>query len=120
MQTFSEMRSNAKKLKIQDTIEKEIVKFLSRGARPKPIGDQMLKGLGGPKAVSGFEVRNWGVWEVPQDEYDDGDYDWQVLDQKSAKEMNKFIAKMDKKSSKFSVSWTQEEKNWISVIVRRN
>ncbi len=122
MKSFEEFTSgnlSEAKLRVQEKIEQEILSFLKRKSKPKLLPANELSNFGGSKIVSVIEVRHWGDWEVPDGEYDDGDYDWETLTDKSGNELDKFIKKMSKKSSKLIVEWSQEEKNWIYIIIAR-
>ena len=59
-----------------------------------------------------LEIRYWGHWEIPEDEEDDGDYDWEVLSQDSAKKLNDLIKKFEKEN-KCHIDYHTSEKNWI-------
>lgn len=59
-------------------------------------------------------VRYWGEWEVPEGEEDDGDYDWEVLSDKSSKELDSILPKIE---ADLPEGWKLRvqtgEKNWI-------
>lgn len=73
------------------------------------------------KQVAGFEVRHWGQWEFPKDEYDDGDgdYDWEVLTAASSKKIKDFVAGLNASQKEYKISWTTGEKNWITVYISK-
>jgi len=64
-----------------------------------------------------LDVRHWGQWEVPEDEEDDGDYDWEVLTQASAKKLKDLITKFEKEN-KCKVNVQTSEKNWIAFSIK--
>lgn len=60
-----------------------------------------------------FAVRYFGDWMVPEDEEDDGDYDWKVPTPSSRRMLDKLV---DTFSKKFGVKlvWENEgEKCWL-------
>lgn len=64
-------------------------------------------------------VRYFGVWEMPEGEEDDGDYDWEVLSQKSRNDLARLIDKVSTQYPKMKFSYSTEEKNWIELNVER-
>lgn len=64
-------------------------------------------------------IRYFGRWEVPADEEDDGDYDWKVPTDETARKVDAIIAEHQAKNPNLKIEWTAEEKEWISVRVRR-
>jgi hypothetical protein len=65
-----------------------------------------------------FSIRNWGKWEMPDGEEDDGDYDWEVLSDASAKKMKEYLD-MCATHYPFKYTFRTQEKNWIDVIVSK-
>lgn len=63
-------------------------------------------------------IRDWGVWVMPDDEDDDGDYDWQVLSDKSKAAMKQIVDAMSARYPKIKFTWQTEEKNWIMMFTR--
>lgn len=63
-----------------------------------------------------FDVRDWGDWEVPEGEEDDGDYDWKVMTKKSREYLTDIIRAVEKRHPKVKLSYSPEEKNWIRII----
>ncbi len=65
-----------------------------------------------------FSVRDFGDWVVPDDEEDDGDYDWKVPTAGTRAKLDKMIAKFQSKHPGVHVKWYNEgEKNWIGFTV---
>ena len=63
-------------------------------------------------------IRDWGVWEMPEGEEDDGDYDWEVLSSKSAQQMQAIVKQISAKHPDVKITWTTEEKNWIMFFAQ--
>ena len=76
------------------------------GRRPVKEGNHMM-----------IEFRHWGTWEVPADEEDDGDYDWEVPTDATGRAAEKIIADQRKKFPKFTIEFSFEEKNWMIITV---
>ena len=81
---------------------------LSRGniQQPEPEGKGLRAG-----------VRYWGNWCVPDGEKDDGDYDWKELTPASRQRAVQIVANLQKRFPTVKLSFSQEEKNWISLNV---
>lgn len=63
-------------------------------------------------------IRHWGQWELPDDEEeDDGDYDWEVLSEKSSKKLTEIITKFEKENNCKIVS-DSSEKNWLYFKIK--
>lgn len=62
-------------------------------------------------------IRYWGMWEMPEGEEDDGDYDWEVLSEESYKSAKNIIDTASKKYPELKIVFGTEEKNWISIQV---
>lgn len=71
------------------------------------------------KVVLAVGARHWGKWNVPDGEEDDGDYDWEVLDNSSASMLRNFLKQLEAKHPKYSITFGTEEKNWIIVLVKK-
>lgn len=97
-------------------IAKEIVSSLKQMSRVYQTADIDVSEWKGKKTVSAG-VRDWGQWKVPDDEEDDGDYDWKVLTPEWSKKLGKFADEMEKKYPNVRVSIQTSEKNWLDVQV---
>lgn len=60
------------------------------------------------------DIRHWGQWNVPDDEEDDGDYDWKELDKKSSTSLDKKVKEFAK-LNKVKIEWKTGEKEYISL-----
>lgn len=65
-----------------------------------------------------FGIRHWGQWEMPEGEEDDGDYDWEMLSEASARKLDEYLAMCEKNYPKFKFTPNTGEKNWIYISVR--
>lgn len=63
-------------------------------------------------------IRYWGTWEIPDDEEDDGDYDWKELSQSSKKELNDIIQKANKNIGKNKLEYEISEKDYINISIK--
>jgi hypothetical protein len=63
-------------------------------------------------------IRDWGVWQMPEGEDDDGDYDWEVLSDKSANNMQQIVDSFGTKYPGIKFGWSTEEKNWIMFFAK--
>jgi hypothetical protein len=63
-------------------------------------------------------IRDWGVWEMPEGEDDDGDYDWEVLSKKSGMKMKQIVDSYTAKYPNIKFGWNTEEKNWIMLYAK--
>lgn len=72
------------------------------------------------KEDDGFSVRDWGTWEVPEGEEDDGDYDWEVLTRDSQKKLKVIFDQLDATIPPgWKLDYQISEKNWIYFTVRK-
>ena len=62
-----------------------------------------------------FEVRDWGSWQVPDGEEDDGDYDWEELTPGSVAKLREISTTVGSEFPSVNLSISPEEKNWIVV-----
>jgi hypothetical protein len=60
-------------------------------------------------------VRYWGEWVMPPGEDDDGDYDWKVLSPESQRQAAAILTEVQKQFPTVSLSFSQEEKYWLSL-----
>jgi hypothetical protein len=70
------------------------------------------------QCASTLHVRYWGHWEVPADEEDDGDYDWEELSESSWDLLKKLIERVEAANPGIKVEASTSEKNWIAFTVR--
>lgn len=104
------------------------IKSMMKSAMSQSSGRGMSYGYGG--SYSGeyrdieehdgrwlLDVRYWGSWHVPSDVSDEDaqDYDWEVLDRDWRAKMEKIVADVATKYPTIQLSWSTEEKNYISV-----
>ena len=68
--------------------------------------------------VISVQVRHLGKWKNPSYAHDEEDYDWQVLHKSSGKQIDKVVKKMAKQSGR-KISWSTEEKNWLSFDIEK-
>ena len=68
--------------------------------------------------VISVQVRDLGKWKNPSNARYEEDYDWQVLHKSSGKQIDKVVKKMSKASGR-KISWSAEEKNWISFDIEK-
>ena len=68
--------------------------------------------------VINVQVRDLGKWKNPSNARYEEDYDWQVLHKSSGKQIDKVVKKMSKASGR-KISWSAEEKNWISFDIEK-
>ena len=68
--------------------------------------------------VINVQVRDLGKWKNPSHARYEEDYDWQVLHKSSGKQIDKVVKKMSKASGR-KISWSAEEKNWISFDIEK-
>ena len=68
--------------------------------------------------VINIQVRDLGKWKNPSHARYEEDYDWQVLHKSSGKQIDKVVKKMSKASGR-KISWSAEEKNWISFDIEK-
>jgi hypothetical protein len=64
------------------------------------------------------EIRDWGNWQVPDGEEDDGDYDWEELTDESGAKLQKIVDEYAKRYPTIKFSWQTGEKNWIYFHAR--
>lgn len=64
-----------------------------------------------------FAFRDFGSWEMPEGEEDDGDYDWEVMTSATAKVIQAVITQLASKYPGFKFDWQTGEKNWFYVTV---
>lgn len=64
------------------------------------------------------QVRDLGRWKNPSHARYEEDYDWQVLHKSSGKQIDKVVKQMAKKSGR-KISWSAEEKNWLSFDIEK-
>jgi hypothetical protein len=60
-----------------------------------------------------FGVRYWGDWKVPDDEEDDGDYDWKVLTDRTRTEIKRVLDAVRKRHPKIKLDYSTGEKEWL-------
>ena len=68
--------------------------------------------------VMNVQVRRLGKWKNPSYAIDEEDYDWQVLHKSSGKQIDKVVKQMVKKSGR-KITWSAEEKNWLSFDIEK-
>lgn len=91
----------------------EVLSHLETRMKAHPMGKKADYQL----EKDSLEVRYWGNWVVPEDEEDDGDYDWKKLDDKSSKELDELIKKFEHdRNCKIEVDGS--EKCWLSFRVK--
>lgn len=64
-------------------------------------------------------VRDFGDWVVPDDEEDDGDYDWEVPTDATMEIIQKIKTPIEQRFS-VKIQPSVEEKNWIYFYIREN
>ncbi len=64
------------------------------------------------------EVRDWGNWQVPEGEEDDGDYDWEEMTPASMKDLSAIMDKLEKEFPMVDFSPQTGEKNWLYVYIK--
>jgi hypothetical protein len=62
-------------------------------------------------------IRYWGKWRVPAGEEDDGDYDWEEMDENSKKTLSDEIKKISTRYPKVKITFSAGEKNYIYIRV---
>lgn len=103
-----------------ETVLSEIAQEMKRGQAArwatfrKSSAEEM--GHSNPDTVC-FEVRDWGDWEVPPDEEDDGDYDWKQMTRETSKQLRTIITAARTKYPDFEIGVQSGEKNWIYIDV---
>lgn len=66
-----------------------------------------------------FSIRDWGKWEVPDDEEDDGDYDWEEPTKETVKAANDLVKQFNREKKPMNASIEEwGEKNWLYVLVK--
>lgn len=68
-------------------------------------------------AAAEFAIRDWGTWQVPAGEEDDGDYDWQEPTPETDKAAEDILKKCEKLFPNVKFHLTAGEKNWLYVQV---
>ena len=68
--------------------------------------------------VISVQVRHLGKWKNPSHARYEEDYDWQVLHKSSGKQIDKVVKQMAKKSGR-KITWSAEEKNWLSFDIEK-
>lgn len=63
-------------------------------------------------------IRDWGRWQIPDGEEDDGDYDWEELSDESATKLQGIINEFSKRYPTIEFRWQTGEKNWIYVYAK--
>jgi len=103
-----------------DTVLSEIRQAMQRGLTKRwtIFRSSSAKEMGhdNPLTVC-FEVRDWGDWEVPPGEEDDGDYDWQQMTQETSNQLRTIITAARAKYPDFNIGVQSGEKNWIYIDV---
>jgi hypothetical protein len=61
-------------------------------------------------------IRYWGNWVVPDDEEDDGDYDWKILTPESSQRANSIVDQVKQQFPNVDIRWSPEEKEYITLI----
>ncbi|MBR1626472.1 MAG: hypothetical protein IJ681_04930 [Bacteroidales bacterium] len=61
-------------------------------------------------------VRYLGKWKNPSHARYEEDYDWQVMNTKSVKQVNKVVKKLSKQSGR-DIRWTPTEKNYVDLYI---
>ena len=64
-----------------------------------------------------YAVRYWGNWENPEDAEDEEDYDWQVLDSESRKELKERVKEIENNRN-VKIEYCSSEKCWIDFYVK--
>jgi hypothetical protein len=72
-----------------------------------------------PKGTSiEFGVRDWGTWQVPADDEDDGDYDWQEPTVTTMEAAKALLNGVEKQFPKYKFTMHSGEKNWLYISVK--
>ncbi|MFI5222926.1 MAG: anti-CBASS protein Acb1 family protein, partial [Nitrospirales bacterium] len=121
----AQMQSVAASMKntIQDALNRE------RRDRNQWWGDDSdsfnpVEKLGYGQEGYGFGVRDFGSWRVPLDAEGDAsagdfeDYDWEEPTPETAARVDKLVKMHADRNPNMEVTWSAEEKNWISFAVR--
>lgn len=66
-----------------------------------------------------FDFRDWGMWQVPDDEEDDGDYDHKEPTPETRKAFRELAANLAKQFGVL-IQAGAGEKNWLEISVRKN
>lgn len=101
----------------EETVAKEVVKTFLR----QPEANHLTRALD-PEWDDGLlyvDIRDWGNWEVPEGEEDDGDYDWEVPTEKTAKAADALIKELNAKFPNFVIKHRFGEKNYINVDIKK-
>lgn len=64
-----------------------------------------------------FGIRDWGQWEMPEGEEDDGDYDFKVPTQETDQAAFKIIQGLRQQFPMFDFHYGSGEKNWIDIQI---
>lgn len=65
------------------------------------------------------DIRDWGDWQVPAGEEDDGDYDWQEPTPATRVKLESHFKELQAKYPDTKIRYSFEEKNYIGVTVER-
>ncbi len=110
---------------VSETTEKspeEVVKLVIssfKSAYSRGIGSDDIQGPDKNGSWTEMYIRYWGTWHVPQGEEDDGDYDWEELDDKWYKKGNEILDSFKKQYPYLDFQWKSEEKNWLTISVKK-
>lgn len=63
-------------------------------------------------------IRDWGQWQVPEGEEDDGDYDWEEMTPKSSAALKALVDGVAKQFPGFTFSPQTGEKNYLYVYIK--
>lgn len=103
----------------EDSVDKKALlsKLKSILLTNQPAGSSKISYSDIQEEADSLSIRYWGKWEVPQDEEDDGDYDWEVLSDTSSKKLKEIIDSFEK-ANKCKVRVQTSEKNWIEFNIK--
>lgn len=65
-----------------------------------------------------FGIRDFGNWEVPEDEEDDGDYDWEVPTEGTIAKLKAYLETAKKHHPFIEYDFQIGEKSWIYVSIK--
>jgi len=107
----------AKTKKDLATVEHEVFAFFAQGAA-STVRKEPKESWSDPTELAMISARHWGVWVMPEDEDDDGDYDWEILAPHSRDKLRQFEKDLAEGFDEYKFRVATEEKNWISVSIR--
>lgn len=97
-------------------LERELRSNMHNGQFGRTLGRQ-LTNYDVQREDERLSVRYWGDWVVPEDEEDDGDYDWKVLSIASKMKLKNLIAKFEKDNN-CKVDVQSSEKCWLEFSIK--